>query len=160
MMAAHIIAEMGESMNEIHCTVVGNAVSDVRSAVTKTGHHVASFRMAATTRRFNRESNRWEDLDTSFLSVSCWRALADHVVASIHKGDPVVVVGRLRVREYVDSQGRAAISVEVEASSVGHDLGRGTSAFERTRREPVGEVVVPEGEKPHAADPVNEEVAA
>ena len=123
-------------MNEIHCTVIGNVVTEVRSATTRAGHHVATFRVASTTRRFNREAGRWEDLDTSFLTVACWRALADHVVESVGKGDPVVVVGRLRVREYVDSQGRSALSVEVEATSVGHDLGRGRSSFERVRREP------------------------
>lgn len=122
-------------MNEIHCTVIGNVVTDVRSATTRTGHHVATFRMASTTRRINRETGRWEDLDTSFLTVACWRSLADHVVESVSKGDPVVVVGRLRVREYVDQQGRSAIHVEVEAASVGHDLGRGRSKFERVRRE-------------------------
>ena len=123
-------------MNEIHCTVIGNVVTEVRSATTRAGHHVATFRVASTTRRFNREAGRWEDLDTSFLTIACWRALADHVVESVGKGDPVVVVGRLRVREYVDSQGRSALSVEVEATSVGHDLGRGRSSFERVRREP------------------------
>ena len=121
-------------MNEIHCTVIGNVVTDVRAATTRTGHHVASFRMVATTRRLNRETNRWEDVDSSFLTVACWRQLADHVVHSIVKGDPVVVVGRLRVREYVDAQGRSSISVEVEAASVGHDLSRGHSRFERVRR--------------------------
>ena len=121
-------------MNEIHCTVIGNVVTDVRVAVTKTGHRVASFRMASTTRRLNRETGVWEDLDTSFLNVTAWRSLAEHVAMSVHKGDPVAVVGRLRVREYVDTQGRSSISVDVEATSIGHDLGRGVSTFERVRR--------------------------
>ena len=131
----HRIQQIGGMMNEIHCTVIGNVVTDVRAATTRTGHHVASFRMVATTRRVNRETNRWEDVDSSFLTISCWRQLADHVVQSIAKGDPVVVVGRLRVREYVDAQGRSSISVEVEAASVGHDLTRGRSRFERVRRD-------------------------
>jgi single-strand DNA-binding protein len=121
-------------MNEIHCTVIGNVVTDVRVAVTKMGHRVASFRMASTTRRLNRETGVWEDLDTSFLNVTAWRSLAEHVAMSVHKGDPVTVVGRLRVREYVDAQGRSSISVDVEATSIGHDLGRGVSTFERVRR--------------------------
>jgi len=124
-------------MNEIHCTVIGNVVTDVRLAVTKTGHSVASFRMASTTRRLNRDTGRWEDVDTSFLNVTAWRSMAEHVAASLHKGDPVTVVGRLRVREYLDTQGRSSISVDVEATSVGHDLGRGVSTFERVRREEV-----------------------
>ena len=147
-------------MNEIHCTVIGNVVTEVRSATTRAGHHVATFRVASTTRRFNREAGRWEDLDTSFLTIACWRALADHVVESVGKGDPVVVVGRLRVREYVDSQGRSALSVEVEATSVGHDLGRGRSSFERVRREPALPAETPEAvEAPEATAASNAEAA-
>jgi len=133
--ASFVVGEL--HMNEIHCTVIGNVVTDVRLAVTKTGHSVASFRMASTTRRLNRDTGRWEDVDTSFLNVTAWRSMAEHVAASVHKGDPVTVVGRLRVREYLDTQGRSSISVDVEATSVGHDLGRGVSTFERVRREEV-----------------------
>jgi len=147
-------------MNEIHCTVLGNVVTEVRSATTRSGHHVATFRVASTTRRFNREANRWEDLDTSFLTVAAWRALADHVVESVGKGDPVVVVGRLRVREYVDSQGRSALSVEVEATSVGHDLGRGRSSFERVRREPSAPQVSSEPSVPDELRSADDEPAA
>ena len=66
-------------MNEIHCTVVGNAVTEVRMATTRTGHRVASFRLAATTRRYNRETARWEDLDTSYVTVTAWRSLHGRV---------------------------------------------------------------------------------
>jgi single-strand DNA-binding protein len=65
--------------------------------------------------------------------VSCWRTLADHVVASVHKGDPVVVAGRLRVREWTDGD-RQGTHVDIEARSVGHDLSHGVTRFERLRR--------------------------
>jgi len=120
-------------MHDITCTVVGNAVTDVRSVITRTGHHVASFRIASTLRRFDREAGRWQDVETTYLTVSCWRTLADHVVQSVHKGDPVVVTGRLRVREWSDGD-RRGLTVDVDAKAVGHDLARGISRFERVRR--------------------------
>jgi single-stranded DNA-binding protein len=48
----------------------------------------------------------------------------------------VLVRGRLRVREYEGKEGASRIAVEVEASSVGHDLSRGVAHFSRTGRAP------------------------
>ena len=125
-------------MQEITCTVIGNAVTDVRSSITPNGVHVAHFRMAATSRRFDRAADRWVDGSTTWLRITCWRWLADHVVESIHKGDPVVVHGRLRVREWTDGD-RSGTSVEIDATTVGHDLTRGRARFERVRRLSPGE---------------------
>ncbi len=119
-------------------TVVGTAVTDVRHAVTKDGQTFARFRAAVRPRRLDRVSGQWVDQEPSFVSVVCWRMLAENVVASIAKGDPVVASGRLRVREWrtVDRQG---IDVEVEAVSVGHDLSRGVARFSRPGRRTAGE---------------------
>ena len=73
------------------------------------------------------------DLDASFVTVFAWRAMADNIVASIHKGDPVVVVGRLRVREWVDGES-PRVTVEVDAQSIGHDLSRGCARFSKSLR--------------------------
>jgi single-strand DNA-binding protein len=40
------------------------------------------------------------------------------------------------VREYEGKEGSLRIAVEVEASSIGHDLSRGVAHFSRTRRAP------------------------
>jgi single-stranded DNA-binding protein len=58
------------------------------------------------------------------------------VAVCLRKGEPVLVRGRLRVREYEGKEGASRIAVEVEASSVGHDLSRGVAHFSRTRRAP------------------------
>ncbi|MGH3490232.1 MAG: single-stranded DNA-binding protein [Actinopolymorphaceae bacterium] len=75
------------------------------------------------------------EFGTQAVTVVCWRALAENVAASLHKGEPVVATGRLRVEPWEKDDGRTGTSVEVEAQVVGHDLSRGTSAFRRTRRE-------------------------
>lgn len=120
-------------MNEIPLTVVGTVVRDISFSTTKSGANFASFRLACNNRRWNRVSNAWEDGDTTFLNVTCWRLLAQNVLASVRKGDPVVVTGRLRVREWSNEE-RNGISVDLEATAVGHDLARGRSSFERFRR--------------------------
>jgi single-strand DNA-binding protein len=67
--------------------------------------------------------------------VTCFRGLADNVRESVHKGDPVIVHGRLRTG-WTDNQGVAHDRVSLEAITVGHDLTRGVTRFERNRREP------------------------
>lgn len=69
------------------------------------------------------------------MSVVTWRSLADNVGASIRKGDPVVVSGRLRVREW-QSNGRQGTDVEIDATAIGHDLTRGVATFQRVKRQP------------------------
>lgn len=129
-------------MNDITFSVVGNVVNDVELRFTKSGEPVASFRLAAGTRRFDRANERWVDGDTHFFSVSCWRGLAQNVVHTLTKGMPVVVFGRLRSREVQRPCGDHAHPVryfDIEAFAVGPDLARGTATFTRVKREAVVE---------------------
>ncbi len=121
----------------------------------------ASMRVAFTPRWISRETGEWSDGPTSFVNVTCWRALAENVVVSLRKGEPVLIMGRLRVRRYDDKEGVARTAVEVEASSIGHDLTRGVSAFSRTRRAFAG-TAGDQGQKPDAPaseDPGRESAA-
>ena len=93
----------------------------------------AKLRIAYTARRQNRETGEWSDGATTFVNVQCWRRLADNVTTCLRKGEPVLVFGRLRIRRYQDGEGRSRIAVEIEASSVGHDLTRGVAHFSRAR---------------------------
>jgi single-strand DNA-binding protein len=96
---------------------------------------VASFRLACTPRRFNRRTETWSEGLTQWYTVTAWRALADNCAASLRRGDPVVVHGRLETRTYVNANDVEVLSFEIDAVHVGHDLSRGTSAFTRTQRE-------------------------
>ena len=70
------------------------------------------------------------------MTVTCWRSLATNVASCLRKGDPVVVKGRMRVRKFDDKEGNPRIEVEVDASTLGHDLTRGVAHFLRTKRSP------------------------
>ena len=114
-------------------TLVGNVVTDVTLRQTTAGP-VAGFRLAATNGYTDRRTSQWVER-TTYLNVSAWRSLGEHVAGSIHKGQPVVVVGRLRQREY-EKDGQTRQVVEIDADLVGHDLSRGTASFVRSRRGP------------------------
>ena len=119
-------------MNDAIVTITGNVATDVRHVETDTGVHITSFRLATTPRRLDRE-RRWVDGETSYVTVSCWRFLAQNAAASLHKGDPVVVSGALRVRQW-EKEGRVGHTTEIDARVIGHDLNRGRSAFDRVVR--------------------------
>jgi single-strand DNA-binding protein len=129
-------------MNDITFQVVGNVVNDVELRFTKSGEAVASFRVAATSRRFDRTNERWVDGDTHYFTVSCWRGLAHNVVQTLTKGMPVMVFGRLRSREVerpCKDHTHMVRYFDIEASSVGCDLARGVAVFTRVKREAVVE---------------------
>ncbi len=94
---------------------------------------MARFRFAVTPRRWDREKQRWTDGRTSFYTVWSWRTLAANLAGSVSVGEPLVVHGRLKVREE-EQAGQRRTFVDVEAIAVGHDLSRGTTAFRRTAR--------------------------
>ncbi|MFD0279325.1 single-stranded DNA-binding protein [Kitasatospora sp. NPDC127111] len=115
-------------MNETQVTVIGNVATEVSYTQTAGGVPVANFRLASTERRYDRQKEGWVDGETQWVTVTAWRALAGHLIGSLAKGDPVVVSGRLRVREWTDGTARRS-RVEIDARSVGHDLSRGTAVF-------------------------------
>lgn len=122
-------------MHQINVSLIGVAVSEVRAATTEAGHAMARFRLVCRPRRFDAATGAFTEQEPSFVTVLCWRQLADHVAASVHKGDQVVVTGRMRVREW-EHEGRMRVSVEVDAQSVGLDLTRAPAQLQRNTSTP------------------------
>lgn len=119
-------------MNEIFVTVNGTVGTDVQLT---SGEHSnrARFRLATAERYLDRASNEWVERETVWLDVICFRRLADHVAASVVKGQPVIVRGRLRVSHWESDKGPRE-TLEVLATSVGHDLALGQASFARPPR--------------------------
>ena len=120
-------------MNEAHISLTGYVASEPRTKTIGEGVQNLSMRVAWTPRWLDRATGEWTDGTTSYVTVTCWRKLADNVAVCLRKGDPVVVKGRLSVRSYDDKQGVQRTQVDVDASSIGHDLCRGVAQFQRTR---------------------------
>jgi single-strand DNA-binding protein len=112
-------------------SVTGLVATTPRHLVTQDGLPITSYRLASSSRRFDRSQNKWVDGETNWYTVSAFRQLAINSAGSINKGDRVLVVGKLRVRDW-DNGERAGTSVEIEAEAVGHDLSWGSSSFTRT----------------------------
>jgi single-strand DNA-binding protein len=128
-------------------TLVGFVAREPHLRETKSGRHVADLRVGTTTRIIDKATGQWADGETSYYTVNCWRKLADHVKASLRKGDPVVVKGRFRTNSYEDKTGRLHAEIEIVADTVGHDLNRGIANYIRPERARVHAAAGPAAEE-------------
>jgi len=119
---------------DTYVTVQGNLVADPNARSTANGATVVHFRVAASGRRFDRASGEFRDGDTMYIAVSCWRTLGGNVLASLRKGDSVLVLGRLLLRTYDDKQGNRRSVHEIDAIAVGPDLARYAADLRRPSR--------------------------
>ena len=112
-------------------TVAGLVATTPRHLITQDGLPITSFRLAASSRRYDRQQSKWVDGDTNWYTVTAFRQLAINSSTSINKGERILVTGKLHVRDW-DNGERAGTSVEIEADHLGHDLMWGSAAFTRT----------------------------
>ncbi|TIC80716.1 single-stranded DNA-binding protein [Nocardioides sp. GY 10127] len=120
-------------LNDTTVTLQGWLGSDV--TLRRVGDDaVASFRVAVTPRRRSRRTGEWSDGETQWYTVSAWRGLAETCSASLRRGDPVLVHGRLTSSTWTTMAGVETTTMEVDAAVVGHDLTWGSAVFTRTRR--------------------------
>ena len=119
-------------MYETKLTLVGTVTSEVRLTHTRTsGVPVANFSVATNSRIFSKDKGGWVDGSSLYLRVTCWRRLGENVAASVHRGDPVLITGNLSSKAYEASDGTRRWAYEVDATTVGPDLSRGTATFQR-----------------------------
>ena len=115
--------------NAMMVSVVGWAATTPREVVGD-GVPFTSFRLATTPRYYDQRQGGWADRSTEWLTVKAFRDVAFNVAASIRKGDPVLVHGRLSTEEWTGEKGPRTTLV-LDATALGHDLTRGTARFAR-----------------------------
>ena len=111
-------------------TLTGLVATTPRHLTTSEGLAITSFRLASSQRRFDRATQKWIDADTNWYTISAFRGLANNAATSVVKGDRVIVSGRLRIRDWENTD-RSGTTVEVEADYIGHDLNTGTASYRR-----------------------------
>lgn len=121
--------------------LIGTIGSDPRTGTLTDGRPYVGFRLAVNHDYFNSETGAYESGDTSWYDVAAYGAIAQACACSLSKGDPVIVVGRLRVRDWTAGE-KSGTAVEIIADAIGHNLRFGTGSFNRRssrRRAPGGE---------------------
>lgn len=121
------------AIGETHLTVVGNVCSELNRKTLASGDEVVSFWLRSNERRFDKESGGWTDGRHFSIRVTCWRRIADTVAASLSKGDPVIVNGRLYTNRY-EAEGQPRSIPELEALAIGPNLARCSASVRRASR--------------------------
>lgn len=114
-------------------TVLGNIVSDLELRFTNSGKALANVTVAVNEKKFNRQTNQYEDGETWFARGTLWGSLAENAANSLSKGDRVIGSGRIRQRDYETKQGEKRTSVELEFDSFGPDLRFATATVLRAQ---------------------------
>jgi single-strand DNA-binding protein len=109
-------------VNEPTIELTGHLGADPTLRFTPNGVPVTDLRIA-TTRRF-KIGEEWQDGETMWFEVAVWKQLAEHVAASVNKGDKVMVKGRLTQRSWTRDDGTITTKLVIDATGVGVDLGR------------------------------------
>lgn len=103
-----------------HATITGNLGSDPELRLIPSGKAVATISVGDTPRKFNRDTNAWEDAgETLWLRCTIWGDVAESVASELKRGDKVTVEGRLKARSWEDKNGGGKRSViEMDADTV------------------------------------------
>lgn len=120
--------------NDTTITVIGNLTADPELRFTQSGVAVASFTIASTPRKFNRQTNEWEDEEALFLRCSIWRDAAENVSESLEKGSRVIAQGRLKQRSFTDREGNQRTSIELDVDEVGPSTKYATAKPQKVNR--------------------------
>ena len=119
--------------NDNSVTITGNCTRDPELRYTNNGMQIATFGVAINQRKRN-DSGQWEDGETSYFDVTCFRELAENVAESVSKGTRVIVAGTLKQRSWETPDGDKRSKIEVIADEVGPSLRWATASVERMGR--------------------------
>lgn len=84
----------------VECTLA----ADPELRFSPSGVAVCSMRLVASDRRFNKETNAWEDGDKLWFDATAFKQLAENTVESVAKGDRVIVTGKWKTDEWDDRE--------------------------------------------------------
>lgn len=106
-------------MSDAVMTISGRLTADPQLRFIPSGDAVASFTVAHSKRKFDKQTNTWsDDGDPLFMNVSAWKQLGEGAADMLHKGDAVIVTGEVRQRNW-EKDGVKRTSVELVAKEVG-----------------------------------------
>jgi len=122
------------AVGDVVVTIVGNLTADPELRFTPSGHAVASFTIASSTRVLDKNTNEWKDGDTMFMRCSVWRQYAENVAESLTRGTRVIATGRLKQRSYETREGEKRQVVELDVDDVGPALKNATAKVNKVAR--------------------------
>ena len=136
----------------IRTTATATLVQDAELHFGQSGKARCRLRVASNERRFNRDTNQWEDGDATFIDVTLFGAKAE-ACAEIRKGTLVMIVGKLKSRDWEDKQGQKRTSYEILADEVATIVKAQASGGARPPAQQQGDPWAGGGRQQPAGDP-------
>lgn len=103
-------------MNTI--TLIGYVGKDAESRTFENGGKVANFTFATTERGYTLQNGDKVPDQTDWHNVVCHKGLAEFAEKWARKGQPFLITGRVRYREYTNLAGEKRYITEVIARSI------------------------------------------
>ena len=115
-------------------TIIGNLAADPELRYGASGKANCRFRVIATRRRQNRDTQQWEDAGTLAPNCVAFEDLAEHIAETLTKGMRVIVQGTLEERRWEDKQGQQRTSLELTVDDIGPSLRYATAKVTKAVR--------------------------
>ena len=119
--------------NDVPITVIGNLTGDPELRFTPDGTAVCRINVAHNARRYNKDTQKWDDGDASFYRCTAWRQLAENIAETLTKGHRVVVTGSMRQQQW-EKDGEKKSSWDLTIDAIGPDLTWATATVKKMAR--------------------------
>lgn len=129
--------------------ITGNITRDPETRTTAAGTSVCSFSVAVN-RRYTSNGEQREEV--SYFNCSAWGRTGETIQQYVHKGDPILVSGRLRQDRWDDKDtGKVRSSVEIVVEDFnflgsGNAEGGAKSTSSKAKNDEVTPDDIPDGE--------------
>jgi len=137
------------SAGDTTITFIGNLVDDPDLRFTTTGAAVVNFRVASTSRSYDRQAGEWRDTGTVFLTCVAWRQMAENIAETLTRGTRVIVYGRVRQETYETRSGEKRTVDKIDVDEVAPSLRNATAKVNKiARTAPSGTTTRPADDDP------------
>lgn len=113
-------------------TLTGNLGADPELKFGASGIAILKARVVTSGRK--KTDTGWEDVDTTWWTVTAFRQLAENAAETLRKGDEVIIVGKVKQRQYDTPEGEKRSVTEVTADWIGPNLKKVSGSLNRVQR--------------------------
>ena len=94
-------------------TIMGRLTANPELRTTQSGVAVTTFRIGC-----DRDKQTEGGQKCDFVDIAAWRKTAEFICKYFQKGKPILIQGRLQIREWTDKEGKKRYSTEILANEV------------------------------------------
>ena len=96
-----------------HISIMGRLVAEPELRSTRGGTTVTTIRIACD-RDFSADGKK----EVDFIDCTAWRQKAEFICRNFHKGEPMLLDGRLEIRGWTDTDGKKHTVPEIRINEV------------------------------------------